>query len=129
MILWDVASAQIVRRFTGHSAAVRDVAFSPEGNTALSGSDDKTLILWDIRTGEPIRHFVGQNAKVYGVALSPDGSTALSGSADFSIILWDVPTGQPIRRFTGWPRAVSRFSRPSIGGSPISIPSRTGARS
>ena len=59
---------------------VISVAFSPDGRTALSGSDDKTLKLWDVATGTEIRSFAGHTDYVWSVAFSPDGRTALSGS-------------------------------------------------
>ena len=30
------------------------MAFSPDGKTVLTGSDDKTARLWDVKTGQPI---------------------------------------------------------------------------
>ena len=32
---------------SAHSGWVRSVAFSPDGKTIVSGSDDKTLKVWD----------------------------------------------------------------------------------
>ena len=38
---------------SGHSGYVRACAFSPDGSTVLSGSNDTTLKLWDSGTGVP----------------------------------------------------------------------------
>ena len=38
---------------SGHSA-VKSVAFSPDGNTIASGSEDKSIKLWNPQTGELI---------------------------------------------------------------------------
>lgn len=37
-----------------HSEAVKSVAFSADGSTLATGSDDKTIILWNTETGEAI---------------------------------------------------------------------------
>ena len=44
---------------SGHSDRVRSVAFSPDGNTIASGSDDKSIKLWNPQTGDLIRTLDG----------------------------------------------------------------------
>jgi len=78
---------------------VRDVAFSPDGRTALSGSADTSLILWDIATGQPIRRFEGHSGAVRDVAFNPDGHTALSGSVDTTMRLWRIDSRDEL---IGW---------------------------
>lgn len=92
--------------FRGHTNGVFDVAFSPDGERALSGGCEGLVKLWEIRTGREIRTFRGHQGVVYSVAFSPDGKRALSGSRDTTAKLWDVDTGQEIRTFAGHPSAV-----------------------
>ena len=77
---WDVATGTLLRTFKagepaglnrtrdnssgpyqaqGLNEPVRAVAFSPDGRTVLSGSDDYTLKSWDVATGKLIRTFEG----------------------------------------------------------------------
>ncbi|MFM6265242.1 MAG: WD40 repeat domain-containing protein, partial [Dolichospermum sp.] len=36
--------------FKGHSAPVRAITITPDGETVISGSSDKTIKTWDLRT-------------------------------------------------------------------------------
>jgi hypothetical protein len=46
--LWEVASAQVRRRFRGHLARADCLAFSPDGRFLASGSEDTTLLIWKV---------------------------------------------------------------------------------
>jgi WD40 repeat protein/uncharacterized caspase-like protein len=68
----------------GHRAFVKDMAFTPDGQYLVSGSDDKTIRIWDWRAGRSIRTLRGQvgpgnEGKVFAVAVSPDGRTIAAG--------------------------------------------------
>ena len=71
----------------------RAVAFSPDGKTVLTGSDDGTARLWDAATGKPIGPPLPHQDAVNAVAFSPDGKTVLTGSWDKTARLWDAATG------------------------------------
>ena len=91
----------LLRTLTGHTSSVFSVAFSPDGQTVASGSDDKTIKLWNVATGQEVRTLTGHTASVFSVAFSPDGQTVASGSDDKTIELWNVATGQEVRTLTG----------------------------
>ena len=43
-----------VIKIVGRRTSVFSVAFSPDGQRIVSGSDDNTLRVWDAATGQPI---------------------------------------------------------------------------
>ncbi len=100
IILWDIATGDIIHRFEEHSLTVYSVAFSPDGTQILSGSLDNQLILWDVETGNIIHRLEEHISGVQSVAFNFDGTQMLSSSRD-TLILWDVETGDIIRRFVG----------------------------
>jgi WD40 repeat protein len=76
----------------GHHGRINSVAFSPNGEYLLTGSDDTRAILWDIRDLDKIRACIlkGHTQKVELVAFSPDSKYALTSSADGIAIRWDI---------------------------------------
>ena len=84
----------------GHTNSVSSVSFSPDGQTLVSGSWDKTVRVWDVNTGRHLRTLTGHTNRVTYVSFSPDGQTLVSGSWDGTVRVWDVNTGRHLRTLT-----------------------------
>jgi WD40 repeat protein/serine/threonine protein kinase/tetratricopeptide (TPR) repeat protein len=81
-----------------HEGAVTRAAFSPDGNTILTGSSDQTARLWDASTGEPVGQPLKHQGPVLALTFSPDGKMVLTGGDDQAARLWNAATGAPIGR-------------------------------
>jgi tetratricopeptide (TPR) repeat protein len=56
------------------------VAIAPDGKTAISASEDRTLKIWDLLTGKEVASFSGEGA-FDCCAFAPDGVTVVAGDA------------------------------------------------
>ncbi len=77
-----------------HDSEILVIAWSHNGYTLASGSNDSTIKLWDVNTGDRIKTLTGHSDSVKAIAFSTDGETLASSSDDSTIKLWDVATGK-----------------------------------
>ncbi|MBN2305872.1 MAG: protein kinase [Anaerolineae bacterium] len=99
--LWDVATGEEIRQFTGTKENLVTVAFSPDGTMLLSGGSDRAIRIWDVATGEEIRQLQGHDSWVKSVRFTQDQRVILSSSDDGTVRLWNAETGDEIERFEG----------------------------
>jgi len=78
------------------------VALSADGKSALSGSDDDSLILWDLAAGKETLRMEGAAGGVVSAAFDPDGRTIVSGNDDGSVKIWNRKTGAEIASIVGF---------------------------
>ena len=86
---------------------VSAIAFSPDGKTLATGSEEGTIWMRRMDIGA-IRYFPPVHKQaVLSVTFSPDGKTLASGSRDGTIGLWDIETGKLHRSLAGHTDAVN----------------------
>ncbi len=93
-----------------HTERTNGVAYSPDGRTVASSSNDKIIGIWEVRTGKRLQTLKGHTDGVNSVAFSSDGRLLASGSDDKTIGIWEIQTGkrlQTLEGHTDWIRSVA----------------------
>lgn len=88
----------VIKEFK-HDNKVFSVAFSPDGKTLASGSEDKTLILWNLEEEEPLHTFEGHFSTINDIVFHPKGKYIYS-AGDKTIRIWK-PDGTYINKLRG----------------------------
>lgn len=99
--LLTLDDGKLLRRFAGHVTPLRAVAFSPDGQTIVTGGVDGMLRFHSALDGSENRCCAGHDGAVLAVAFRPDGEVLASGGADGTVRLTRVETGETIRVLQG----------------------------
>ena len=93
--IWGGYTGKIKLTLNGHSDKVYAVAITPNSQTLVSSSKDKTIRVWDLQTGREM-YILKPHTAAKTIIISPDGQTLISGHQDSTIKLWNLHTGELI---------------------------------
>lgn len=81
-----------------HVARINAIAITPNGQLAISASDDSNLKIWNIETQQLCLTLHGHVASINAVIALPDNRRVVSSSQDKTIRIWDIKDGKEILR-------------------------------
>ena len=90
--LWNIQTRELLTTLKRHTEVVTSVAFSPDGSTLASSSNDRTVQLWDTQTGKHKSMLQENWGRVSSVTYSPDGNILAIAYRD-TVRLLDKRTG------------------------------------
>jgi WD40 repeat protein len=86
--IWNATTGQLVASLAGHTGAVSDLTFSPDGSILATASEDGTIRLWDPRSGEQQLVLHGTIGAVSAVSFNRDGSQLASVGVEGVVRIW-----------------------------------------
>src|SRR5262249_57242421 len=114
IMIWDAATGEAIRSWSGHNRGATCVAFSADGTRLASAAgvryDDQPgeVKLWDPATAQQLLCLKDVTSPVWSVAFSPDGrrlAGACGGSAGGKLtgegLVWDLSSGARVFHLGG----------------------------
>ncbi|KAM0430085.1 hypothetical protein ACHAPT_006091 [Fusarium lateritium] len=95
---------------------VRGVAFTTDGKSLITASEDSFIRVWDIASTTIKSTYSGHRSEIYAMDVSKDGRLIASAGSDRTVRLWDTETASEIARFTlpDAPVSVAISSKPAM---------------
>ncbi|KAF3811324.1 Periodic tryptophan protein 2-like [Colletotrichum gloeosporioides] len=99
--IWSVQTGQLLDQLSGHEGPVSALAFTPNGDSLISGSWDRTARVWSIfnrtQTSEPLQ----LQADVLDIAVRPDSLQLAVSTLDGQLSFWSIQDAEQVSGVDG----------------------------
>ncbi|KAM0275072.1 hypothetical protein ACHAQH_007592 [Verticillium albo-atrum] len=120
--IWSVQTGQLLDQMSGHEGPLSALAFTPNGDSLISGSWDRTARIWSIfnrtQTSEPLQ----LQADVLDIAVRPDSLQLAVSTLDGQLTFWSVTDAEQVsgvdgrRDVSGGRKATDRRTAANVAG-------------
>ncbi len=102
ILVWDVASGQLLRRNGPLKTNVTRAILSPDGQLIAFFDKNMTVTLWDVRSEKPLPDFDHKKSSIKGwingITFNADGTRLATFGLGGKVEIWNVKTGEQIRK-------------------------------
>jgi WD40 repeat protein len=96
VVIYDVATWNIVSTYQDHTDSVKVVAWSPDGTYVASGSDDTTIRVWEPLSGKTHIIYKEHSGDIAAISWSSDSSKIVSSAQDYIVRVWQPERGNTL---------------------------------
>ncbi|MDQ2855233.1 MAG: WD40 repeat domain-containing protein [Acidobacteriota bacterium] len=108
-VLLLASDGTVTKTLTGQSMTIASLAFSDDGHSLASISEDGKIEIWDV-TSARVERTLTAGASITALRFSPNGQILATAGEDHSITLWSLQTGQAQGRLQKHEAAVNALS-------------------
>lgn len=90
LLVWEWQSESYILRQQGHAYPPTALAYSPEGQTIVTGGEDSRVKLWNVASGFCFVTFTEHSAPVTAVQFAQSGQVVVSASKDGTVRAFDL---------------------------------------
>ena len=90
LLVWEWQSESYILRQQGHAYPPTTLAYSPDGQTIVTGGEDSRVKLWNVSSGFCFVTFTEHSAPVTAVQFAQSGQVVVSASKDGTVRAFDL---------------------------------------
>jgi WD40 repeat protein len=88
--LYSVNEGKLLCTLKGHTKRIGCLAYTPDGKTLISGSQDKRCLIWNTASNKSTGSLDGHTEEIVSVSISRNGKQVVTSDRDSYVLSWDL---------------------------------------